>query len=110
MNLESKELWIITFAVILLIQAAFLVFTRWCLHSPAVPEEKLNQLRLGMTREEVDRLLGKPFREVLVRDRPEWHYGHRLKSHQLRLQFGTDGRLRQFQCQVKRGSENPSDS
>jgi hypothetical protein len=102
-NLESREFWIVTLAVVFLIHAAFLAFSRWCLHSPAVPEEKLNRLRLGMTAAEVTHLLGRPCREVHLRDRPEWHYGHRLKSHVLRLRFGSDGRLCSFQDGVRHG-------
>ena len=97
MNLESKEFWIVGFAIVLSIYAAFMAFSRWCLHSPAVPEQKLKSLRLGMTEEEVRTLLGNPRCETICQARPEWHYGHRLKHHSLRVRFDESKRLKLFE-------------
>jgi hypothetical protein len=97
MSLESKEFWIITFAGLLVIYGGFLVFSRWCIHSPAVPGEKLNQLHTGMSRAEVRRLLGDPPVEGSWRGQPEWRYGRRLKHHRLILRFDSEGRLNHFE-------------
>lgn len=78
------------------VYGTFMAFSRWCLNSPAVPEEKLRQLRVGMSQEEVVRLLGKPDQENRRRDRAEWRYGHRLKHHRLCLHFDKQARLSHF--------------
>jgi outer membrane protein assembly factor BamE (lipoprotein component of BamABCDE complex) len=96
-NLESRQFWLLAFSGVLSVYGAFMAFSRWCLNSPAVPEEKLSQLRVGMSQEEVTRLLGRPTRESRRRDRPEWRYGHRLKHHLLCLHFDKQGRLKNFE-------------
>jgi hypothetical protein len=100
-NPESSEFLLIAFAVVLGIYGAFMAFARWCFRSPAVPEAELNQLRVGMTQAEVTHLLGHPQRETRFHERPEWHYGHRLKRHRLLLRFDEDGLLTQFQHVAK---------
>jgi outer membrane protein assembly factor BamE (lipoprotein component of BamABCDE complex) len=107
LSLESREFWLIAIAVVLSIYGAFMLFSRWCLNSPAVPERKLNQLRVGMTQAEVSQLLGNPRRQSRRRDRPEWRYGHRLKDHLLRLRFDEAGRLRHFQHVIRSDPSNP---
>ena len=82
---------------VMAIYGSFMVFSRWVLGSPAVSEDKLERLRVGMTEAEVKQLLGAPRRETNIRDRREWHYGHRLKHHSLRLRFDGEGRLAFFQ-------------
>lgn len=96
MNLDSKEFWIVLFAGVFSIYAGFTVFSRWCLNSPAVPIAKLNQLRVGMTMDEVRQLLGEP-RRITTRDgRPEWQFGRPLKRHILVLRFDDQQRVRHF--------------
>ncbi len=97
MNLETPTFWIIAFAGVLAIYGAFMAFSRWCLHSPAVPDRKLRQLQVGMTQAQVSRLLGQAPRRTVQHDRPEWLYGHRLKQHRLRLFFTQEGTLRHFE-------------
>jgi outer membrane protein assembly factor BamE (lipoprotein component of BamABCDE complex) len=87
----------LAFGAVLTLYGAFMVFSRWCLNSPAVPEDMIAQLRVGMTQDEVRQLLGKPRAQAQWRDHPEWFYGHRLKRHLLRLRFDNQGLLRQFQ-------------
>ena len=97
MNLESQTFWIVTFASVLLIYGTFMVFSRWCLNSPAVPHDKFRCLRLGLSKPEVLELLGKPRRERKNQKGVEWNYGHRLKHHLLVVQFDAAGRLAQFE-------------
>lgn len=101
MNPDTTRFLVIAFAVVLGIYGAFLVFARWCFKSPAVPEDRLDQLRVGMTQAEVTRLLGPPRRETRFHHRAEWHYGHRLKRHRLLLRFNEHGRLRLFEHVAK---------
>jgi outer membrane protein assembly factor BamE (lipoprotein component of BamABCDE complex) len=96
-NLESQTFWICVFASVLCIYGAFMTFSRWCVNSPAVPERKLENLRVGMSKAEVIGLLGKPRLERARPDGAEWHYGHRLKRHVLVVQFRESGLLNQFQ-------------
>lgn len=96
-NLESRTLWAAVFGGLLLIYGGFLVFSRSCLRSPAVPPERAEQLRVGMTMDEVLALLGRPLREKSVESNAEWHFGHRLKRHLLVVRFGKDRRVLQFE-------------
>jgi outer membrane protein assembly factor BamE (lipoprotein component of BamABCDE complex) len=96
-NLESQLFWVVTFASVLFIYGAFMVFSRWCVNSPAVPDHKLTHLRLGMNKTEVLELLGKPRRERARPKGVDWFYGHRLKRHLLVVHFNEAGRLAQFQ-------------
>ncbi len=97
MNLESQTFWVVTFACVLFIYGAFMAFSRWSVNSPAVPAKKLGRLRVGMSKPEVMQLLGKPRRERNHHTGVQWSYGHRLKRHQLVVQFNEAGRLAQFQ-------------
>lgn len=97
MNLESQTFWVVTFAGVLFIYGAFMAFSRWCTNSPAVPEKKLGDLRVGLSKAEVLKLLGKPRRECARSDGDEWRYGHRLKHHVLVVQFTEAGRVARFQ-------------
>ena len=84
------------FGGVLALAASFTVFSRWNLHSPAVPLPKLNQLRVGMTMRDVRELLGEPRRETVHDELPEWHFGHGLKCHVLVVRFDEDGLVRHF--------------
>jgi outer membrane protein assembly factor BamE (lipoprotein component of BamABCDE complex) len=94
--IESKLFWVLLFCGVFLVYALFLVFSRWCLNSPAVPDEKLKLLHVGMNRQDVERLLGRPRRLITHKRDPEWRYGHRLKRHVLIVRFGHDGTVHQF--------------
>lgn len=97
MNLDSKITWLVLFAGVFFLSAVVSVFARWCLFSAAVPYNRLNRLRVGMTMREVRELLGEPRREGVHQELPEWLYGHRLKRHVLLVHFDEDGMVRQFQ-------------
>lgn len=96
LNLDSPWLWVCLFGGALVLGTGFNFFARWCLYRPAVPLDKLNQLRVGMKMDEVRSLLGAPRCEVGGPDSPEWRYGHRLKFHALVVRFNKDGRITQF--------------
>ena len=84
------------FGGVLAISAVVTSFGRWCLHGPAVPLEKLNRLRVGMSMREVKELLGDPRREAVHSNLPEWRFGHRMKSHILIVRFDEDGNVTHF--------------
>ena len=96
MNPDSNLFWIVMFGGVLLVSLAVTAFGRWCMHGPAVPYERLNRLRVGMTMQQVRELLGEPHREAVHTNLPEWRYSHRLKSHLLIIRFDEDGNVRQF--------------
>jgi len=95
-NLESWVFWTAVFGGVILIYGGFLAFSRWCFKGLPVPEERGKQLRVGMTAEEVGRLLGQPLRERRWDSGLEWHYGHRLQRNILVVRFGQDNRLVEF--------------
>ena len=107
MNLDSHLLWMALFGGVLALSTVFCVFARWCLHSPAVPLNKLNLLRVGMKPEEVRQLLGEPWRVIKRGPEPEWRFGHRLKRHLLVVKFNSDGKVKQFQHGRRVESEKP---
>jgi outer membrane protein assembly factor BamE (lipoprotein component of BamABCDE complex) len=102
--LLSADPWVIVAVLTVMLLAAYGVFARWCFYGPAVPRDKLNQLVVGATMEEVRRLLGPP---RLLRPLPdgvrEWVYGAPMKRHVLMLQFSADGKLQSFAHAVPGG-------
>lgn len=96
MNAESKEFWLLVFGGVFVLYAGAVLFSRWAFHSPAVPPEKLAQLRVGLTQPDVIALLGPPWRQKTFEAEPQWWYGHRLKRHVLIIWFDRHGRVRQF--------------
>lgn len=79
------------------ILAGFGIFARWCSFSPAVPRRKLQELRVGMTTEEVRALLGRPREERHDGPGPRrWVYGARVKRHLLIIEFSGKGVLQSF--------------
>jgi hypothetical protein len=88
MSLDSNVFWIVTLSVCGVIVLGFTIFARHCSFSPAVSYGKLEQLRVGMNRDDVTALLGAPRDRRAGEDRAEtWVYGARWKRHVLVLQF-----------------------
>ncbi len=95
--LHSIEVWLIALVITVAILAGFGVFARWCSFSPAVPRRKLGELRVGMTMQEVQALLGLPREQR--QDGPgssQWVYGARAKRHMLIMEFSDKGVLQSF--------------
>lgn len=103
-SLESINPWIAVAVFTTLLLAGFGIFARWCAFSPAVPVERLNQLAVGMTTENVRLLLGPPrLIRHIPNDMREWVYGASMKRHVLMLQFGTGKKLQSFAHSVPGG-------
>ncbi len=101
---QSVDPWVIVAVLTAILLVGYGVFARWCAYSPAVPRDRLNQLAVGTTLDEVRRLLGPPrLRRHLPDDLCEWVYGAPMKRHVLMLQFGADGRLQSFAHAVPGG-------
>jgi outer membrane protein assembly factor BamE (lipoprotein component of BamABCDE complex) len=103
-SLQANDPWVLVAVLTVILLLGFGFFARWCAYSPAVPRDKLNQLAVGSTMNEVRLLLGPP---RLMRQLPdemrEWVYGVPMKRHVLMLQFGTDGKLQSFAHAVPGG-------
>jgi hypothetical protein len=75
----------------LFLPVAFMGLAYWTMQMPAVPARKLDQMRVGMTMDEVRGLLGNP-----SRDRGQiWQYT-RMTWAILVVQFGPDARVVHF--------------
>jgi outer membrane protein assembly factor BamE (lipoprotein component of BamABCDE complex) len=96
-TLHSREVWIAALGLTFLLLAGFGVFARWCSFSPAVRGDRLGQLRVGMTMDEVRALLGAPRRtktgESGLR---QWIYGAPMKRHVLLIEFSSRDQLQSF--------------
>jgi outer membrane protein assembly factor BamE (lipoprotein component of BamABCDE complex) len=95
--LHSVEVWMAAMAATIAILTGFGIFARWCAFSPAVSHWKLEQLRVGMTMDEVKSLLG------AARDQShqnngvtQWVYGARMKRHILIIEFSDKLVLQSF--------------
>ena len=95
--LHSNEVWLVALVATIAILAGFGIFARWCSFSPAVPRRKLEQLRVGMTMDEVKNLLG-PARDQshLPAGASQWVYGARMKRHILIIEFSDKLVLQSF--------------
>ena len=107
-TIHNIEGWLVALAITIALLIGFSLFTRWCSQSPAVRQEKLDQLRVGMTQEEVKAILGSPRK---VRTSKEglrsWLYGPAMKRHVLLLEFNEHGRLESFAHGVPHANHTP---
>jgi outer membrane protein assembly factor BamE (lipoprotein component of BamABCDE complex) len=96
-GLHSFEVWLVTLVVTIAILAGFSVFARWCSFGLAVPRRKLDRLHVGMSMDEVGRILGPP-REELHDEAgvTHWVYGARPKRHALVIEFNGHNILTSF--------------
>ena len=95
--LHSIEVWLVTLVITVAVLAGFGIFARWCTLSPAVPQDRLDKLRVGMTSDEVVALLGEPRDNKVSRDgHRQWFYGARMKRHVLVVQFTTHNTVESF--------------
>ncbi len=97
MNLHSIDLWLVALLLTVALWTAFGMFSRWCAFSPAVPQERMEKLTVGMSLDDVTSLLGQPRAthrggEGMV----SMIYGSRLKRQMLIVEFNRAGRVEQF--------------
>lgn len=91
------EMWLLALAITIALIGGFSIFARWCISSPAVPQRKLDQLRVGMKQEEIHSLLGKPKETRPGENQHEfWLYGSRFKRHLLVVELNQHGILTEF--------------
>lgn len=97
-NLQSIEFWLVALLATICVVGGFGVFARWCSFSPAVRRDKLEQLRVGMTTDEVIAVLGQPRdnRWEANKKNQKWTYGAPMKRHVLILEFGAQDKLLSF--------------
>ena len=69
---------------------ALAIFCLWSVESPAVPQQKLLQLREGMTVAEVERVMGKPMKVY----GSQWVYGSRWKWNHLKINFDAEFKVK----------------
>ena len=79
-----------TLAVIALLAVAFFSFAAWSCNSPAVPLDDLNRIQAGMTKDQVEEILGKPDEET---SSGQWWYKSPLKWYALRIDFTPTGEV-----------------
>ena len=95
--LHLDQVWLIAPGATAIILAGFGIFARWCSFSPAVPRRKLEQLRVGMTMEEVKTLLGSARdQKHSTHGTSQWIYGARMKRHVLLIEFSDKLILQSF--------------
>ncbi len=82
-------------AVALLIVIALFSFLAWSCNSPAVDLGDLNRIQVGMTKSEVQNILGEPDEETSSLNGPgsHWWYKNPLKWYALRIDFTADDKL-----------------
>lgn len=86
---------LVTIAFLALLPVAFLSFAAWACNSPAVPLDDLNRIQIGMTKTQVEEILGKPDEETSSINTPgsDWWYKNPLKWYALRIDFTEDGKV-----------------
>jgi len=87
--------FILGLAVVLLIVIALLSFAAWACNSPAVDLGALNRIQAGMTKAQVEQILGQPDEETSSLNEPgsHWWYKNPLKWYALRIDFTADEKL-----------------
>jgi outer membrane protein assembly factor BamE (lipoprotein component of BamABCDE complex) len=96
-TIHDIEVWLVALAITVAVLTGFGIFARWCSLSPAVRQEKLGQLRVGMTPDEVKAILGAPRQMYSNKEGlRSWVFGSAMKRHVLVLEFNQHGRLESF--------------
>jgi hypothetical protein len=97
MNMRLKAI-VSTLGVIFLIAVGLVSFAAWSCNSPAVDLGALNRLQAGMTKGQVQEILGEPDEEVSTSSTPgsQWWYKHPFKWYALRIDFTEDGTLLRY--------------
>jgi outer membrane protein assembly factor BamE (lipoprotein component of BamABCDE complex) len=112
--LHSIEAWLIALAITVAILAGFGIFSRWCAFSPAVSRRKLDQLRVGMSMDEVRTMLGEPRDATYQGDgSSQWVYGARVKRHMLIIEFSSKASITGFAHGIpdrRRAPASPKDT
>jgi hypothetical protein len=94
---HSIEVWMVALAITISFMGGFGLFARWCSFSPAVPQTRLEQLRVGMTTSEVVALLGPPRENKAIENgHRQWLYGARMKRHILLIEFNSHDAIESF--------------
>lgn len=85
----------LTFAFVLLIAFGLICFAAWACNSPAVPLGDLNRIQVGMTKDQVQAILGKPDEEYAAHNTPgsHWMYKNLWKWYALRIDFTEDDKV-----------------
>ena len=97
MPLQSIEFWLVALLALIGLLVGFSLFARWCSFSPAVREEQLEKICVGMTTSEVVAIIGQPRAVKQVPDGSrQWIYGSRIKRHVLMMQFSPRDKLQSF--------------
>ena len=93
--MKQTKAIIIALTFVILSAIAFISLFAWSCNSPAVPLEKLNQLQVGMTKAQVQDVLGTPDEETSSPDFPGSHcwYKKPYKWYALRIDFTEDGKV-----------------
>lgn len=94
-NLKFVLVAVVTAPVI--IALLILAVSTWSVSSPAVPEQKMKQLQIGMRTQQVKKLLGDPMTVKMKSDGTStWLYGSPLKWYSLSVSFSPDGKVVDF--------------
>jgi len=97
MDFTSASLWMICVTGTALISLGFTTFVRWTRRSPAVSEDKLEQLYPGLSMKEVEDRLGAPrLKGWSASKLPQWTYGPAIKDYVLLIEFDEDLRVASF--------------
>ena len=89
---------IASLAIILLIAIAIISFGAWSFNSPAVDLGALNRIQVGMTKLQVQEILGEPDEETPAHNYPgsNWWYRKRFKWYALRIDFDENDKLLRY--------------
>jgi hypothetical protein len=107
-NIHSIEVWLVALAITVALLTGFGIFARWCSMSPAVPLKKLELLRVGMTVDQVQAVLGAP-RQMKRNDAGArtWVYGSIMKRHLLLIEFSEHQKVESFAHGIPRSRLTP---
>jgi hypothetical protein len=86
---------LITLAFLVILAIGFICFAAWAFNSPAVDLGDLNLIREGMSKSEIERILGAPDEETAAHNDSgfHWRYKHPLKWYALRIDFTENGEV-----------------
>lgn len=96
--MKALKIAIASIATILLMMVVIVSFGAWACNSPAVGLGDLNRIQVGMTKPQVEEVLGKPNEELAAHNDQgsHWVYKKPFKWYALRIDFDENDKLLRY--------------
>lgn len=94
MSRRKIKIYFLIIVFLVAIAATILSFTFWSMCASPVPRSTMDKIKLGMSKETVQSILGQPYKIYKINKGEEWIYGHDLKWQHFSVYFSEGGTVK----------------